>query len=360
MTGAAHSRPLRFFALLMLGWIAIRLAGQDGAPPLPPPMLALPARPSLTRLLNPPVALAASAAPMPLKLAKRGPGRWAFPAHVRAAAAPPRLQTATTRQEVDTIVDMMAFIHFAMGFANRHYASDDDYMSGFQPTAAPVPILAPMRAKPDRWRVGSWLLWRPGGVTSGDAVTPGRLGGSQAGLRVDYELTPRAKSRTVAYGRITSALQHPAAPETAVGLAIQPIRTIPVSLAAERRIALGRGARNANAVMAVGGFGPSAIGHSIEAEGYAQAGIVGFRRGDRFIDGKVSLLSPIGQSPVRVGAALSGGAQPYVSRLDIGPELQLRLPLPQASARVSVEWRQRIAGNARPGSGIAITLATDF
>jgi hypothetical protein len=96
------------------------------------------------------------------------------------------------------------------------------------------------------------------------------------------------------------------------------------------------------------------------AEGYGQAGIVGFRRGDAFIDGKFSLSTPVAQSPFRVGAALSGGAQPGVSRLDIGPELQFRLPLPNVGARIAIEWRERIAGGARPGSGLAITLAADF
>jgi hypothetical protein len=61
-----------------------------------------------------------------------------------------------------------------------------------------------------------------------------------------------------------------------------------------------------------------------------------------------------------LGVALSGGAQPGVSRLDIGPQLQIRLPLPQGGARLSVEWRERIAGDAKPGSGLAITLAADF
>jgi hypothetical protein len=61
-----------------------------------------------------------------------------------------------------------------------------------------------------------------------------------------------------------------------------------------------------------------------------------------------------------VGAALSGGAQPGISRLDIGPEIQVRLPLPQGGARLSVEWRERVAGDALPGSGLAITLGADF
>ncbi len=163
-----------------------------------------------------------------------------------------------------------------------------------------------------------------------------------------------------AYGRLTSALQRPAAPEAAAGVAFQPVHTIPVTIAAERRIALGAGARNATAIMAVGGFGPMPVAKGLEAEAYAQAGVVGLRRTDLFIDGKMSLLAPVRGAPVRVGAALSGGAQPGVSRLDASPELQLRLPLPNANARMSLEWRQRIAGDARPASGLALTLGADF
>ena len=254
----------------------------------------------------------------------------------------------------------MDFITVAVAFNNRHYASDPDYMNGFQaPTASPSPLLAEQKT-PDRWRAAAWLLWRAGGTSTSGTVPTGQLGGSQAGLRVEYDLTPRASSRMVAYGRLTGALQRPAAPEGAIGVSIQPVRAVPISLAVERRIAMGTGARNANAVMVVGGFGPAAIAPAVLAEGYAQAGVVGFKRRDAFIDGKFSLSTPLGQSPICIGAALSGGAQPGVGRLDIGPQVQFRLPLRQVGARIAVEWRERIAGDARPGSGLAITLAADF
>ena len=194
-----------------------------------------------------------------------------------------------------------------------------------------------------------------------DIASVGRLGGSQAGVRIDYDFTPAARSRTIAYVRATAALNRPASPEAAIGVALQPARTVPVSIAAERRIALGSGGRNANAVMVVGGFGPSPVGDSpLLAEAYAQAGMVGLHRRDAFIDGKFSLLSPVGTSPLRIGGALSGGAQPGVARIDIGPEVQFRLPLPQIATRISVEWRERIAGRAAPASGLAVTLAADF
>lgn len=257
-------------------------------------------------------------------------------------------------------VDMMNFINVSIGFANRHYASDPDYRDGFPATATPTPFTA-ARPPNDRWHGSGWLLWRDGGASPGEAIPVSRLGGSQAGLRIDYDLMSQTSSvQASAYGRVTSALASPAAPEAAIGLSIQPVRSIPVRIAAERRIALGKGGRNANSVMAVGGFGPAPIGPALMAEGYAQTGLVGFRRQDAFVDGKLSLLAPLSQSPIRIGAALSGGAQPGASRLDIGPELQVRLPLPQLSARIAVEWRERVAGDARPGSGLAMTLAADF
>lgn len=223
-----------------------------------------------------------------------------------------------------------------------------------------VPLAPPAQSPTDRWRGSAWLLWREGSATPANAVTAGRLGGSQAGLRLDYDLTPHAPGRLAAYGRVSAAINKPASPEGALGVAWQPVRAIPVSLAAERRIALGNGARNANTLMAAGGFGPTPVARGLEAEAYAQAGMVGFRSRDLFIDGKFSLLSPVTHTPFRLGASVSGGAQPQVERLDIGPEVQLRLPLPRLSTRLSVEWRERIAGNAAPASGLAVTLGADF
>jgi hypothetical protein len=102
----------------------------------------------------------------------------------------------------------------------------------------------------------------------------------------------------------------------------------------------------------------------MEAEGYAQAGMVGLQGLDGFADGKASLgyrLMPGNERrSLTLGASLSGSIQPGASRLDVGPELRLRLPLGPASVRLSTEWRQRIAGNARPASGPAVTLAADF
>lgn len=351
----ASGRPIRFFALLMVGWVAARLFSQPAPPQpfIPIPEFAAVVAPRLP-VASPTLIQPAIAKTLPLPHLQ-----WAIHRASSSPFANPALTAAPPTQVPDAMpVDLLDFIAFSMAFANRHYATDPDYNRG-SPSPSPAQLLLSAPTRPDRWHGSAWMLWRENGTSPTDAAI-GRLGASQAGLRVDYDLTPAAPSRTVAYARATSALQRPAAPEAAIGLAIQPVRTIPVSLAVERRIALGQGARNATTVMAVGGFGPTPVGRGLEAEAYAQAGMVGFNRRDAFIDGKVSLLSPVSTSRLRIGAALSGGAQPGVERLDIGPEMQVRLPLPNVPARVAIEWRERVAGRAAPASGLAITLAADF
>lgn len=351
MSREPGGRPLRFFALLAVGWITIRLASQ----PLPADIApqSLPA-PALRSIASPSVALVVSPRrllPAPSALRMR---------HVEQSGVP------DVAEDDGMIVDLMHFIHVSNAFANRQYGGGgsqggEGFARPLLVQPSPVPILsarAPQQAS-DRWQASAWVLWRPGGA-GGDIARTGRLGGSQAGVRVDHDLVPSSRSRIAAYARATSALERPAAREAALGLAIQADRDIPVTLAIERRASLGEGGRNANAAYVAGGFGPTRIIESVEASGYAQAGIVGFRRRDTFVDGKFSLLAPVAKGPLKLGGSLSGGAQPGVHRVDVGPEAQLRLPLPATSARLSLEWRERIAGRAAPASGIALTLAADF
>lgn len=285
MIRSASGRPLRFFAILLAGWVIFRLFGPGimgpAQLPLSSPPIALPSPPLPT--LVPSAILAGSAM---ATLRPTASFRFAAQRRNHSSSAPPLTVLPKRGGKEDMPVDLMNFIAFATGFANRHYASDPDYISGLRsPTASPAPRLT-TEATADRWRAGAWLLWRNDGSGGNKAVPAGQLGGSQAGVRLDYDIAPYATPRMTAYGRLTSALQRPAAPEAAVGLSIQPVRAIPITLAAERRIALGTGGRDANAVMAVSGFGPKPIAPTITAEAYVQTGVVGFRQRDAFIDGK--------------------------------------------------------------------------
>ena len=57
------------------------------------------------------------------------------------------------------------------------------------------------------------------------------------------------------------------------------------------------------------------------------------------------------------GFGIWGGAQPGLARLDVGPRLTMRM---RKNVKVHLDWRQKLVGNARPGSGPALTLAGDF
>ncbi len=184
-------------------------------------------------------------------------------------------------------------------------------------------------------------------------------------MRVDHFLGKRGNEEatpTSLYGRVSGALRQPVAPEAAFGIALYPRSgQIPVSLGLERRIALDANTRNAFALIATTGLNPTTLGPGLIAEGYAQAGLVGLARRDKFVDGRFSITAPLDQKQkLSTGLSLSGGTQPGVSRLDFGPTAQWRSPFGVEGARLLFEWRERIAGNAQPGSGPALTIASDF
>ena len=102
------------------------------------------------------------------------------------------------------------------------------------------------------------------------------------------------------------------------------------------------------------------IGFRLDA--YAQAGIVGARRRDAFADGAVVIDRGFGRedASLRLGALAAGAVQPGAARVDVGPRLTLRLPDVGHGSRIALDWRQRVAGDALPKSGVALTLAADF
>lgn len=355
MTGTASGRPIRFLTFFALGWIAIRIInvhgdriGLNADADMPPPLPSADSRGPRWAQRKAPAPPASAMTPMPIRI-HRG-----FAPAGNASLFAPTAGTNFVQQRIAATArpELPQLSATPMPIPPTE--------ARLSPSAAPLSQPLSIGRDTDRWRASAWLFWRDGSATPADTVPGGRLGGSQVGLRVDFDLTPQAHGRLASYARASAALNRPAAPEAALGLAWQPARAVPISIAAERRIALSHEARDANALMVVGGFGPALIGPALEAEAYAQSGMVGFRSRDLFIDGKMSLLTPIKHTPIKVGASLSGGAQPHVERLDIGPEMQIRLPLPNVPARLGIEWRERVAGRAAPASGLTMTLGADF
>ncbi len=206
---------------------------------------------------------------------------------------------------------------------------------------------------PNRWSLSTWAFVRRGGAEQ--LAAAGTLGGSQIGARGTYALT----DRLALSARLYSPVSRPRGAEAALGVEVQPLQAVPVRVLAERRQAIGRDGRSAFALLAHGGINEQPLLGPVLVDAYAQAGVVGLRSRDGFIDGAVRLGLAV-TDDVKLGLGAWGAAQPGVSRLDLGPQASYRLPILEGRARLSAEWRVRVAGDARPGSGPALTLSTDF
>ena len=68
-----------------------------------------------------------------------------------------------------------------------------------------------------------------------------------------------------------------------------------------------------------------------------------------FIDGGMTLTRPVYRR-FSAGFGFWGAAQPGVYRVDAGPRVTLNM---RNNLRVHFDWRQRLAGDAAPGSGPA-------
>ena len=91
-------------------------------------------------------------------------------------------------------------------------------------------------------------------------------------------------------------------------------------------------------------------------DSYLQSGLVGVRSRDWFVDGSATLTRPVWRN-ISAGLGMWGGAQPGLSRLDVGPRASMRVG---RSMRVHLDYRAKLLGNAQPGSGPVVTIAGDF
>jgi hypothetical protein len=368
-------RPsLRFLALVVIGWAGVR-AYTSGALPggslsLIEPSEAKPA-PPIVPTEFPPIEPVPAAAPAPVAAYPDyypPQGAQALPVQVRPIAVPvyyygvnsvhvplpPAQPTAST---------------YVLPEPRRPL-----YASASQPEASPFSMLAsmsltqgrssvvPIQSTPvltanriDRLQVSAWALLRnqqTGAVGPSSLASSGNLGGSQAGARLTYAFT-----RQIAASFRTSSDIGRRGFEVAAGVRVQPLTNIPVWLTAERRQRIGQfGGRNAFAVFAEGGLYQRPLPWQFNLDAYFQGGVAGMRSRDPFVDGAFAITRPVYKN-FSAGFGVWGGAQPGLYRLDAGPRVTMQV---RKNVRVHFDWRQRLAGNALPGSGPAITLGADF
>lgn len=325
-------RPLRFLAFVLGGWTFVRLLMLGEVSGLLPTTLSAPVE-VVAPLL---VAVRAVASRMPATPAQSA-ARGVFEVTPSTGSVP-----EATSQPADGAEAQV-----------RRYGV---YAPAVAVPVIERPAMLPERAAGPPLLTGSaWLVARGNGSAGSEAP---QLGGGQAGMRVVLALD--RKRRLAAAARVTTPLEG-RGQEAAVGVEWQPT-ALPVRLVAEHRVAIdSRGGGPTVAV--VGGSGPAPLAGGFQLESYGAAGMVGRDGLKFFAEGSVRAMRPVatvGGSTVAVGGGAWAATQPGADRADVGPSIELSVPVGARRLRAILDWRQRIGGEARPGSGPALTLATDF
>lgn len=379
-------RPLRALAVMALGvvlWLAWRLPGMQAdtqrlalalatnapaplvmaAAPEPPIMLrAVPAA-SGPMLLGAAPAPSATAAPVTMRRPPADPPVPAPIAPLPAAIPSPSAPTASA-----PAVAPLPPVATSFDLANRAYALKQ---AGYRRAAAEM-FAAALALDPGnrqwqreraqlarRWQAGGFALLRdspandntPGSGLPGFAASP-LLGGGQVGGSIAFLADPYARRPLAVVARFNMAAD-PAGvrPETAqAAIGLRQTLLPGVTLSAERLFALGDAARGDWTLRLAAG------GRSGRLEAYAEAGMLG--SGGAYA-GAQATARIIRAGPATLNtaswASLQTGA-PDAWRVDVGPSITADWH----GVRVAADWRQRVAGNAAPGSGPVLTVSAGF
>lgn len=215
-----------------------------------------------------------------------------------------------------------------------------------------------------RWSGDVWLALRQG--TAGLASRPSLplYGASQTGAVLRFDLRPGSPRRPQAYVRAVHALGGRTESDLAAGFAARPLAQLPLTAHLQARASRRSGRTDIRpAAFLSTGFDEVALPFGAQARGYGQAGYVGGRDATAFADGSfVAERVAFGgeRTSFGAGAGVWGGAQRGAARLDLGPSASLRFQLGEGTGRIAVDYRLRVAGNAEPRSGVALTLSAGF
>ena len=287
-----------------------------------------------------------------------GRGSLAILAHPAAAAQLARSNLSASHQ-------LLYAAAFAFAPAYDRLSRAEQRGRGDQRAALPWSQISSPPATPDRWSADAWLLLRQGG--SGPAlasVNPASYGSNQIGAVARYSLAPSSALQPQAYARASKALVRDGESEAAAGVSIGLTRRFPLRVHGELRVTDRPGGTEVRpAAFAVTGLPRQPIGPMLEAESYLQAGYVGGDYETGFVDGKAVLEAPVirgRRGRVAIGGGVWGGAQRGAARLDLGPTASATVTTGSTTLRGSVDYRLRVAGDAVPGDGLAVTLAASF
>jgi len=192
------------------------------------------------------------------------------------------------------------------------------------------------------------------------------LGAGSTAATLAYTLNPLSRRTVELQARFITPYRGFSSPDGtsaqgAAGIAVRPFPKVPITLVAERLFKLGPNARNDFQARMTAGLAKRVHGFDLSA--FGEADFVG-RRPDWFAGAQLIAERPIrvpGGFRIAPGLGLWSAMQrtdTTSTRVEIGPSL--RLVPPKGPLSLSVDYRVKMAGNARPGSGVAVTVGGRF
>jgi hypothetical protein len=217
---------------------------------------------------------------------------------------------------------------------------------------------ADARALSRRWQVEIFSLLReagapanpPGSGLPGFAASP-VLGGGQSGASIAFLPDPLARRplAIVARANVAADSQGVRSETAQAAIGLRQTLLTGVTLSAERLIPIGQQTRGDWTLRLAAGATRGRL------EAYGEGGVLG--RGDVYGGAQASArLLRLGPATLGAGAWASvqtGPGTPDTWRVDVGPTIATRW----RGIRLQADWRERVGGNATPGSGPVLTLA---
>ncbi|EIZ78599.1 hypothetical protein WSK_2647 [Novosphingobium sp. Rr 2-17] len=349
---------------------------------IPPGYALLPVS-ALARLVERPQRIAlVAAASAPPQSASAPPRSTAMAGQSMPSLAQPMPTVARSKSSTGGGWDLLSQLFRLPSGSRDAFAANGDALGMFAPEnprgsatpqAAPgvVPASSPaapaVSAGPRRWSADAWALLRHD--TTDSRLSPGAMpasyGASQAGAVLRYRLSIRDPHQPAFYLRTTSSMGQSRQSSAAAGLSARPFGGVPVVAAVEARLTEQSGVRSVQPVaMAVTELPPFKLPGQLRGEAYLQGGYVAGKYATPFADGQLRVDRRVwskGRVDTRLGVGVWGGGQKGAARLDVGPTASLAMPLGRGVyGRAAVDWRLRMAGDAEPGSGPALTLSAGF
>ena len=214
-----------------------------------------------------------------------------------------------------------------------------------------------------RWQVYAYSFWRASRPLGPSLGPNAQYGGSQSGMIATFDPvgSPDRGIGLLIRGSVTPVRPAANAHELAVGFRWRPMKHLPLTLSAERRFRE-RSADGFAAYMA-GGIDSVPLPKGWKLDAYGQMGYATGQSSGGFFDGQARVLhrlTDVGKTPISVGVGGWAGGQKGAYRVDVGPAIVAKIDAGPGAVLVQLDWRLRVAGNAEPKNGLALTVSSGF